>query len=38
MKQLLIAKGNAARILGIDEEMQERERSRKQTRSDTHDR
>ena len=38
MRQLLVARGNAARILGIDEQTQERERSRKQSRSGTPDR
>ena len=38
MRQLLVAKGNAARMLGIDQDAQERERTRVQARSATHDR
>jgi hypothetical protein len=38
VRQLLVAKGNAARILGIDQDAQERERSRAQSRSVAHDR
>ena len=37
MRQLLVAKGNAARILGIDSDAQERERTRVKARSTTHD-
>ena len=37
MRQLLVAKGNAARILGIDLDTQERERTRVKTRSVAYD-
>ena len=37
MRQLLVAKGNAERILGVDTDAQERERVRTQNRSFTHE-
>jgi len=38
MRQLIVAKGNAERILGIGKDEQDRERSRAQERSRAHDR
>ena len=38
MRQLLVAKGNAARMLGVEQDGQERERQRERARSAAHDR
>jgi len=37
MRQLLVAKGNAARILNIDSENYERERTRTRARNTAHE-